>query len=87
MEAGFSPIQLKMIYQSIILWHLITILATSVLANHSQEHACKSEHETILVDLNQYTKKHCTVNHYTIHRHLFSDFSSFCSPVKENEKQ
>ena len=35
---------------------LIVILAAAVLANHTaKEHAYKSQHETILVDLNQYT--------------------------------
>ena len=49
----------KMIYQSIV-YHsmcLITILAEAMLANHTQEHAYKSQHETILADLNQYTAK------------------------------
>ena len=74
-----------------------------------QEHTYKSQHETILADLNRYMSathlviillddaiKHThAFGHYhhvisksrTIHWHLLSDFSPFCSTVKGKGKQ
>ena len=52
----------KRIYQSIIIMHFITTSTAAILTNHSpirQEHTYKSQHKTILADLNWYKQKHC----------------------------
>ena len=36
---------------------LIMILAVGVLVNHSPKHACKSQHQTVMSDLNRYIAK------------------------------